>query len=80
MKMKHCYSIEIIPTAEECEKMSEVGEMLYHIQDEMGHDDSLIFESIDSGEYLDYYDLARVRGVLDALQNHRGWKVMRKGD
>lgn len=79
MKMKHCYSIEIIPTAEECEKMYEVGEMLYHIQDEMGHDDSLIFESIDSGEYLDYYDLARVRGVLDALQNHRGWKIKRKG-
>ena len=80
MKMKHAYIVEIDTTPEECEKMYEIDKMLFNIQDAVGYDDEIFFESVDSGECFDYEDLGRVRGILDALQNHRAWKIRRKGD
>lgn len=78
MKMKHAYIAEIEKAAKEYEMLHDVNEMIAQLQYDINYDNSIFFEAVDTGEIFDNSDLARVRGVLEGLMNHRAWKIEEK--
>ena len=58
-------NIMILMSAEEVECLEEADKILYKIQDSFP--DEIELECVDTGELIGIEEIARVRGILDAL-------------
>lgn len=60
-------------THEEMEILAQANEILHRLQIDLGN--KLEMQSIDTGELIQTEEFARVRGILGALSEHRGWEL-----
>ena len=63
----------IILEIEEYQAMEKVIEVLEELEHKFGTENSLM--SAEDGELVGIAELPRVRGILDALRNHRCWEI-----
>ena len=63
----------IILEIEEYQAMEKVIEALEELEHKFGTENSLM--SAEDGELVGIAELPRVRGILDALRNHRCWEI-----
>lgn len=60
-------------TVEEMEILAQADEILHKLQNQLG--DQLDMKSIETGEIISTNEFARVRGIIGALSEQRGWKL-----
>lgn len=60
-------------TAEEMEVLAQADEILHRLQNDLGS--HLDMMSIETGEVISTEEFARVRGILSALSDYRGWQL-----
>ena len=63
----------IVLEIEEYQAMEKVIEVLEELERKFGTENSLM--SAEDGELVGIAELSRVRGILDALRNHRCWEI-----
>ena len=63
----------IVLEIEEYQAMEKVIEVLEELEHKFGTENSLM--SAETGEIVGIAELPRVRGILDALRNHRCWEI-----
>ena len=63
----------IILEIEEYQAMEKVIEVLEELEHKFGTENSLM--SAEDGELFGLAELSRVRGILNALRNHRCWEI-----
>ena len=69
--LKH--TIDTGLTCEEMEILAQADEILHRLQIDLGN--QLDMMSIETGEVISTNELPRVRGVLGALSEYRGWQL-----
>jgi hypothetical protein len=60
-------------TIEEMEILAQADEILHRLQNDLGN--QLDMMSIETGEVISTEEFARVRGILGALSEYRGWQL-----
>ena len=60
-------------TFEEMELLAQADEILHRLQNDLGN--QLNMMSIETGEVISTNELARVRGIIGALSEYRGWQL-----
>ena len=60
-------------TFEEMETLAKADEILHRLQNQLG--DQLDMKSIETDEIISTNEFARVRGIIGALSEQRGWKL-----
>lgn len=60
-------------TVEEMETLAQADEILHRLQNQLG--DQLDMKSIETDEIISTNEFARVRGIIGALSEQRGWKL-----
>ena len=60
-------------TCEEMEILAQADEILHRLQNDLGN--HLDMMSIETGEVISTDELPRVRGILSALSDYRGWQL-----
>jgi hypothetical protein len=60
-------------TVEEMEILAQADEILHRLQNQLG--DQLDMKSIETGEIISTNEFARVRGIIGALSEQKGWKL-----
>ena len=63
----------IVLEIEEYQAMEKVIEVMEELERKFGTENSLM--SAEDGELVGIAELPRVRGILDALRNHRCWEI-----
>ena len=63
----------IVLEIEEYQAMEKVIEVMEELERKFGTENSLM--SAETGEIVGIAELPRVRGILDALRNHRCWEI-----
>jgi hypothetical protein len=53
--------------------LAKADEILHRLQNQLG--DQLDMKSIETDEIISTNEFARVRGIIDALSEQRGWKL-----
>lgn len=69
--LKH--TIDTGLTFEEMEVLAQANEILHRLQNDLGN--QLNMMSIETGEVISTNELARVRGIIGALSEYRGWQL-----
>jgi hypothetical protein len=69
--LKH--TIDTGLTFEEIELLAQADEILHRLQNSLGN--QLNMTSIETGEVISTNELARVRGIIGALSEQRGWQL-----
>lgn len=69
--LKH--TIDTGLTVEEMEALEYANTILYRLQNDLGR--QLDMMSIETGEVISTEEFARVRGILGALSEYRGWQL-----
>jgi hypothetical protein len=60
-------------TVEEMEALEYANTILYRLQNDLGR--QLNMTSLETGEVISTEEFARVRGILGALSEYRGWQL-----
>lgn len=60
-------------TVEEMETLAQADEILHRLQNQLGN--QLDMKSIETGEIISTNEFARVRGIIGALSEQRGWQL-----
>lgn len=60
-------------TFEEMEVLAQTDEILHRLQNDLGN--QLNMMSIETGEIISTEEFARVRGIIGALSEQRGWQL-----
>ena len=60
-------------TVEEMELLAQADEILHRLQIDLGR--QLNMTSIETGEIISTEEFARVRGIIGALSEQRGWQL-----
>lgn len=60
-------------TVEEMEALEYANTILYRLQNDLGR--QLDMTSLETGEVISTEEFARVRGILGALSEYRGWQL-----
>ena len=60
-------------TVEEMETLAKADEILHRLQNDLGN--QLNMMSIETGEVISTNEFARVRGIIGALSEYRGWQL-----
>ena len=60
-------------TVEEMEALEYANTILYRLQNDLGS--QLNMTSIETGEVISTNEFARVRGIIGALSEQRGWQL-----
>ena len=60
-------------TIEEMETLAQADEILHRLQNDLGN--QLNMMSIETGEVISTNEFARVRGIIGALSEQRGWQL-----
>ena len=60
-------------TFEEMELLAQADEILRRLQNDLGN--QLNMTSIETGEVISTNEFARVRGIIGALSEYRGWQL-----
>lgn len=69
--LKH--TIDTGLTVEEMKVLAQADEILHRLQNDLGS--QLNMMSIETGEIIHTEEFARVRGILGALSEYRGWQL-----
>ena len=60
-------------TVEEMETLAQTDKILHRLQNDLGN--QLDMMSLETGEVISTNEFARVRGILGALSEYRGWQL-----
>ena len=60
-------------TIEEMETLAQADEILHRLQNDLGN--KLEMMSLETGEVISTNEFARVRGIIGALSEYRGWQL-----
>lgn len=74
MRTERVKGVATIFELEELEAMAKVSEALEELERRIGVENTLM--SLETGEIVGIAEIARVRGVLDALHKWRCWEVV----
>lgn len=73
MKIQTEQILTLTTSMAEFEAYEELEQMLIKLQN--AFPENVMLEAIDTGEIVHIHEIARVRGILSALVEHRGWKI-----